>query len=64
MRSLLISIILIAPILMSGCTESDIDNSDQSLGCTYDEAVNYNSYSIIYDGSCVYSDPPVQIIGC
>ena len=42
MRSLLISIILITPILMSGCTESDIDNSDQSLGCTYDEAVNYN----------------------
>ncbi len=64
MRSLLISIILIAPILMSGCTESDIDNSDQSLGCTYDEAVNYNSSSIIDDGSCVYPDPPVQILGC
>ena len=64
MRSLLISIILIAPILMSGCTESDIDNSDQSMGCTYEEAVNFNSSSIIDDGSCVYPDPPIQILGC
>ena len=64
MRSLLISIILIAPILMSGCTESDIDNSDQSMGCTYEEAVNYNSSSIIDDGSCVYADPPIKILGC
>ena len=64
MRSLLISLILIAPILMSGCTESDIDNSDQAMGCTYDDAMNFNSSSIIDDGSCVYPDPPVQILGC
>mgnify|MGYP001287229798 CR=1 FL=1 len=64
MRSLLISIILVAPILMSGCTESEIDTSEQSMGCTYAEAVNFNSSSIIDDGSCVYPDPPIQILGC
>ncbi len=64
MRSLLISIILVAPILMSGCTESEIDTSEQSMGCTYAEAVNFNSSSIIDDGSCVYPDPTIQILGC
>ena len=64
MRSLLISVILVAPILMSGCTESEIDTSEQSMGCTYAEAVNFNSSSIIDDGSCVYPDPPIQILGC
>ena len=64
MRSLLISIILIVPILMSGCIESDIDNSEQSLGCTYTDAINFNSSSIIDDGSCVYADPPSPILGC
>ena len=64
MRPLLISIILIVPILMSGCTESDIDNSEQPVGCTYTDAMNFNSSSIIDDGSCVYADPPSPILGC
>ena len=64
MRPWIISIILIAPILMSGCTQSDIDTSEQSMGCTYEEAVNFNSSSIIDDGSCIYPDAPAQILGC
>ena len=64
MRPLLICIILIAPILMSGCTQSDIDTSEQSMGCTYADAVNFNSSSIIDDGSCIYPDAPAQILGC
>ena len=64
MRSLLISIILMAPIFISGCTQSGIDSSEQSMGCTYSEAINYNSSSISDDGSCIYPDPPVEILGC
>ncbi|MEC7503070.1 MAG: hypothetical protein VX381_02375 [Candidatus Thermoplasmatota archaeon] len=64
MRSLLISIILTAPILMAGCTQSNIDTSEQPTGCTYSEAVNFNSSSIIDDGSCIYPDAPAQILGC
>ena len=64
MRPLLITIILIAPILMSGCTQSDVDTSEQSMGCTYPEAVNFNSSSIIDDGSCIYPDAPAKILGC
>ena len=64
MRSLLFSIILTVPIFMSGCTQSDIDSSEQSMGCTYSEVINYNSSSIADDGSCIYRDPPVEILGC
>ena len=64
MRPWLISIVLIAPILMSGCTQSDIDTSEQPMGCTYAEAVNFNSSSVIDDGSCIYPDAPAQILGC
>ena len=64
MRSLLIGIILIAPILMSGCTQSDIETTEQSMGCTYAEAVNFNSSSVIDDGSCIYPDVPALILGC
>ena len=64
MKQLLISLILIAPILMSGCTNSDIDTSEQKMGCTYAEAVNFNSSAIVDDGSCIYPDSPAQILGC
>ncbi|MEC7406706.1 MAG: hypothetical protein VX461_03085 [Candidatus Thermoplasmatota archaeon] len=64
MRSLLIGIILITPILMSGCTQSDIETTEQAMGCTYAEAVNFNSSSIIDDGSCIYPDEPALILGC
>ena len=64
MKPLLISLILIAPILMSGCTNSDIDTSEQKMGCTYAEAVNFNSSAIVDDGSCIYPDSPAQILGC
>ncbi len=64
MRPLLITIILIAPILMSGCTQSDIETTEQAMGCTYAEAVNFNSSSIIDDGSCIYPDEPALILGC
>ena len=64
MRSFLIGIILTLPILMAGCTDDDLNDAQQSMGCTYAEAINFNSSSNIDDGSCVYPDPPVSILGC
>ena len=64
MRSILISIILILPIITAGCTEADIENAEQTMGCTYPEAINFNSSSAIDDGSCIYPGPPLAVLGC
>ena len=64
MRNCLIIAILLAPALISGCTESEIDAAGEAVGCTYPEAVNYNSSSVLDDGSCIYPDAPEEILGC
>ena len=64
MRTWLIVTILLVPSLISGCTDSEIEAADGTLGCTYSDAVNYNSSSIVDDGSCIYPDPPEPILGC
>ena len=63
MRPLLITIVLIAPILMSGCTQSDVDTSEQSMGCTYPGAVNLIHLPLLTMDPA-FTDAPAQILGC
>ncbi len=64
MKANLIVLILILPALIAGCTESEIEVAEKAMGCTYSDATNYNSSSIVDDGSCIYVEPPEPILGC
>jgi len=64
MRSFLITTILLLPILIAGCTESEMKSAEGALGCTYTDATNYNSSSVVDDGSCIYPEPPEPTLGC
>ena len=41
-KEALVAIMLISCI-MAGCTDADLEDAEQALGCTYSEAVNYLS---------------------
>ena len=62
-KQALVAILLIS-CFISGCTDADLEDAEQALGCTYSEAVNYNVTAAIDDGSCVYPEPPGPILGC
>ena len=62
-KQVLVSIMLIS-CFMAGCTDADLEDAEQALGCTYSEAVNYNVTAAIDDGSCIYPEPPIPILGC
>ncbi|MBI87871.1 MAG: hypothetical protein CMB67_02430, partial [Euryarchaeota archaeon] len=64
MKSNIIIAVLLLPCLLAGCTESDIQSTDDAIGCTYSDADNYNSTALVDDGSCVYSKLPDPIPGC
>ena len=64
MKHWLIISILLVPSLIAGCTETEIEAADQALGCTYSDAINYNSSSVVDDGSCIFADPPETVLGC
>ena len=59
----LVAIMLISCIL-AGCTEADVESTEQALGCTYSDASNYNATAVIDDGSCAYPEPPLPVPGC
>ena len=50
--------------LSAGCTDTEIEEIDGALGCTYQEALNYNDSAAVDDGSCIYPDPQEPIFGC
>ncbi|MFL2966440.1 MAG: hypothetical protein ACJZ5D_01915 [Candidatus Thalassarchaeaceae archaeon] len=62
-KQALVAIMLIS-CFMAGCTDADLEDAEQALGCTYSEAVNYNVTAAIDDGSCIYPEPPIPILGC
>ena len=62
-KQALVAILLIS-CFIAGCTDADLEDAEQALGCTYSEAVNYNVTAAIDDGSCVYPEPPGPILGC
>ena len=64
MRAWIIFSILLVPSMIAGCTESEIEAADEARGCTYSDAINYNSSSVLDDGSCIYPDRPETILGC
>ena len=51
---------------LTGCLDANSDNdfSDEIIGCTYLDAMNYNESATLDDGSCVYPEPDVPILGC
>jgi len=67
-QPLILVVILVSSTLLSGCTgdEGPISQEtvDEGLGCTYSEAINYNSSSIVDDGSCEYQQLGDPILGC
>ncbi len=64
MRLHILVILMLLSCLSAGCTESEIEEMEQSVGCTYEEALNYNDSATFDDGSCIYPDPPEPIFGC
>ncbi len=64
MRPQLIIALLIVPALLSGCAQSDIEAPEGSIGCTYTDAMNYNSSALVDDGTCIYPEAPLPILGC
>ena len=45
-----------------GECESDLNSNgicdtDEASGCTYEEAINFNSSSVFDDGTCTFSEP-------
>ncbi len=64
MRYQVIIALLVIPALLSGCAESDIETPEGTLGCTYPDAMNYNSTAIVDDGTCVYPEAPQPVLGC
>ena len=59
-------IFLIFISTLTGCLDANSDNdfSDEIIGCTYLDAMNYNESATLDDGSCVYPEPDVPILGC
>ncbi|OUW22612.1 MAG: hypothetical protein CBD33_01325 [Euryarchaeota archaeon TMED173] len=64
MRLHILLVMMLFSCLFAGCTETEIEEVEQALGCTYQEALNYNDSATIDDGSCIYPDPPEPIFGC
>ena len=62
-KEALVAIMLISCI-MAGCTDADLEEAEQALGCTYSDALNYNVTAAIDDGSCIYPEPTIPILGC
>ena len=62
-KQALVTVMLISCFL-AGCTDADIEDAEQALGCTYSDATNYNATAAIDDGSCVYPEPPLPTPGC
>jgi hypothetical protein len=62
-KQALVAVMLISCFL-AGCTDADVEDAEQALGCTYSNATNYNATAAIDDGSCVYPEPPLPVPGC
>lgn len=62
-KQALVTVMLISCFL-AGCTDADVEDAEQVLGCTYSDAANYNVTAAIDDGSCVYPEPPLPTPGC
>ena len=54
MRLHILVILMLLSCLSAGCTESEIEEMEQSVGCTYEEACNYSSAATLDDGSCTF----------
>ena len=59
-------VFLIFISILTGCLDADSDSgfSDEIIGCTYLDAMNYNESASLDDGSCVYPEPDTPILGC
>ena len=40
-------IAMLISCFLAGCTDADLDDAEQSLGCTYSDAANYNSTAMV-----------------
>jgi hypothetical protein len=67
-QALILMIILVSSTFLAGCTgdEESISQEtvDEGLGCTYSDAINDNSSSIVDGGSCEYQQLSDTILGC
>ena len=40
-------IAMLISCFLAGCTDADLDDAEQNLGCTYSDAANYNSTAVV-----------------
>ncbi|MDP6212966.1 MAG: hypothetical protein QGF32_05400 [Candidatus Thalassarchaeaceae archaeon] len=64
MKKQALVVVMLVSCFLAGCTDADVEDAEQALGCTYSDATNYNSTAAIDDGSCVYPEPPLPVPGC
>ena len=64
MRIQILVVLMLFSCLSAGCTDTEVEEIDGALGCTYQEALNYNDSAALDDGSCIYPDPQETIFGC
>ena len=62
MRIQLVVVILISATL-PGCASTDTI-TEEPIGCTYQEALNFNESAVLDDGSCQFPQPPQEMPGC
>ena len=63
MRAHILVGLLLVSSLLAGCAESDVV-VEETLGCTYTDATNYNESAVVDDGSCTYPESPEPVLGC
>lgn len=64
MKTQALVVVMLISCFLAGCTDTDVEDAEQALGCTYSDASNYNATAAIDDGSCVYPEPPLPVPGC
>ena len=64
MKTQALVVVMLISCFLAGCTDADVEDAEQALGCTYSDASNYNATAAIDDGSCVYPEPPLPVPGC
>ena len=64
MKTQALVVVMLISCFLAGCTDADVEDAEQALGCTYSDASNYNTTAAIDDGSCVYPEPPLPVPGC
>ena len=70
MKTQALVVVMLISCFLAGCTDADVEDAEQALGCTYSDAYNYEMNATEDDGSCIYDTDgdgiidPFEVSGC